>query len=185
MEALTVVGLDPSLTATGLASSSGWTRTIGYTDKKNPITKIPHGLRRTAMRNVRDEILLAVGHPRLVVMETAALSRSAGGAHERGWLWWALYDALSDDGVPIGLMDPRQRAQYACGKGSGDKGAVIDAVARRWPQFETAGNDNRADAVALMAAGLDWLGQPLTVVPQVNRVAIERAVWPDIPEVTA
>jgi crossover junction endodeoxyribonuclease RuvC len=53
-------------------------------------------------------------------------------------------------------------------------------VARRWPKWETFGNDNCADAVALMAAGLDWLGEPLAVMPERNRRVLDNCLWPDL-----
>ncbi|MEV7770469.1 hypothetical protein [Kitasatospora sp. NPDC086791] len=175
----TVVGLDTSLTATGIASSLGWCETIGHTDKKNPITKLPHHERITAMRKVSAAVLLNLGRPDLVVMETPALSRTGGGSHERGWLWWRLYEYLTDSEIPVALMDPRQRMLYATGKGAATKSAVVDAVARRWPAWATGGDDNQADAVVLMAAGRDYLDHPIAVMPAANRAALTRAVWPD------
>ena len=57
--------------------------------------------------------------------------------------------------------------------------AVASEVARRWPAWETFGNDICADGVALMAAGLDWLGEPLSVMPERNRQVLAKVVWPD------
>ncbi|MDN3056914.1 hypothetical protein PH213_20635 [Streptomyces sp. SRF1] len=174
-----VVGLDTSLQATGLASSEGWCRVIGYEDKKNPITKLPHAARLVQMRRIRDAIVDGIGRPDLAVMEGAAVSRSGGGAHERGWLWWRLYEHLTDAGIPIGLVSTNQRIMYATGKGSGSKTVVVDAVARRWPQWQTGGNDNAADAVVLMAAGRDWLNAPIATMPATHRAAVVKALWPE------
>ncbi|MEU5834544.1 hypothetical protein ABZ820_12840 [Streptomyces diacarni] len=174
-----VVGLDTSLSATGVASSEGWCRVIGYEDKKNPITKLPYPARLVQMRRVLDAVVDAVGRPDLAVLERAAVSRAGGGAHERGWLWWRLYEHLTDAGIPVGLMAPNQRIAYATGKGTGSKTVVVDQVARRWPQWQTGGNDNAVDAVVLMAAGRDWLGAPLATVPQTHRAAVDKAVWPE------
>lgn len=179
MSTLTVVGIDTSLTATGLASSRGWCHTVGYTDKKRPITKLPHADRLAALETVRADVIRDIGHPDLAVMETPALSRSGGGSHERGWLWWEVYRHLARTGVPVALMSTNQRAQYATGKGSASKSAVVDAVARRWPAWVTEGDDNQADAVALMAAGLDWLGLPIVPMPQTHTRALEGAAWPE------
>ncbi|WP_406321748.1 hypothetical protein [Streptomyces sp. NBC_00519] len=175
-----VVGVDTSLTATGLASSEGWCRVIGYEDKKNPITKMPHAERLFHMRRVLDAVTDAIGRPDLAVIETAALSRAGGGAHERGWLWWRVYERLTDAGIPIGFLTPNHRILYATGKGTGQKTAVVDGVARRWPQWQTGGNDNAADAVTLMAAGRDWLLAPIAEVPKTHRAAIDKATWPEV-----
>lgn len=185
---LTVVGLDPSLTAAGIASTAGWCEVIGYTPRPHPetgkredhITKLPHSARLDSMRDVRDRVLTMVGCPDLVVIELPAPSRSGGGAHERAWLWWELYGGITGRGVPVALMPNNLRATYAAGKGNAPKSAVVDAVARRWPQWETGGDDNACDAVALMAAGRDWLGEPLAAVPQTHRKALEKTLWPDL-----
>lgn len=173
-----VVGVDTSLSATGLASSEGWCRVVGYQDRKRPLTKLPYGERLVQMRRVRDAVVEEIGLPDLAVLERPAPSRSGGGAHERGWLWWRVYEHLVDAGVPVGLVSPNQRILYAVGRGTGAKTVVVDQVARRWPQWQTGGNDNAADAVVLMAAGRDWLGKPLVVVPKTHRAAVDKAVWP-------
>jgi len=175
-----VIGLDTSLTATGIASSNGWCRVVGHTNKKNPITGLPHPRRLAAMRDVRNHIIENIGRPHLAVLELPAPSRSGGGAHERAWLWWEIYGCLTDAEIPVGLISTNQRMLYATGKGNAAKSVVVDAVARRWPDWVTGGNDNAADAVVLMAAGRDWLGHPITVMPQANRAAVTKATWPDL-----
>ena len=177
-----VVGLDPSLTGTGIASSNGWCEVIGYKRRsKDPgITQLPHAERLTAMRILVKDVCTAIGAPALVVMELPAPSRSGGGAHERGWFWWQLYNHLDLREIAVGLLTPNQRALYATGKGAAAKGAVIDAVTRRFPDWATEGNDNAADAVALMAAGRDWLGHPIATLPKTHRAALDKAVWPTL-----
>ncbi|MEW2393124.1 hypothetical protein AB0933_32660 [Streptomyces venezuelae] len=175
-----VIGIDPSLTATGIASTHGWCDVIGHAKRtKDPgITQLPHLGRLNALRALLNDILTTIAHPDLAVMELPAVSRSGGGAHERGWLWWQLYARLTSRGIPVGLLSPNQRAQYATGKGNAGKGAVVDAVARRFPAWTTDGNDNAADAVTLMAAGRDWLGHPITDLPKTHRAALDKAIWP-------
>ena len=179
-----VIGLDPSLTGTGIASSNGWCDVIGYKKArtKDPgITQLPHAQRLHALRTLATQVLEAIARPDLVVMELPAVSRSGGGAHERGWFWWQLYGQLHNRQIPIGLLAPNARALYATGKGNAAKGAVIDQVSRRFPAWTTDGNDNAADAVALMAAGRDWLGHPITELPKTHRAAIDKAIWPTLP----
>ncbi|MFD5571964.1 hypothetical protein [Streptomyces cadmiisoli] len=174
--------MDTSLTGTGLASSEGWCRVIGYVDKtkKHPISKLPRLERLAHMNVLLDAVVTEVGTPDLAVIEGAALSRASGGAHERGWLWWRVFERLMDQGVPVGVLSTNQRILYATGKGSGAKGVVLEQVVRRWPQWQTGGSDNAADAVALMAAGRDWLRHPISDVPKTHRKAVEAADWPDV-----
>jgi len=180
----TVVGIDSSLTATGIASSRGWCEVIGYkrARAKDPgITQLPHPERLTAMRTLLIAVTTAIGTPDLAVMELPAPSRSGGGAHERGWFWWQLYNHLDHHRIPVGLITPNQRCLYATGKGQATKNVVVDAVARRFPAWPTAGDDNAADAVVLMAAGRDWLGWPITDLPKTHRAALDKATWPTLP----
>lgn len=180
----TVIGLDTSLTATGIASSNGWCQVIGYRKAraKDPgITQLPHPERREALHELLQAVTDTIGRPDLAVIELPAPSRSGGGAHERGWLWWQIYNYLAALEVPIGLMTPNHRMQYATGKGAATKNLIVDAVARRWPDWPTHGDDNAADAVVLMAAGRDWLGHPITPMPQTHRAAITKATWPELP----
>ncbi|MFF7476609.1 hypothetical protein [Streptomyces sp. NPDC008092] len=183
-----VIGIDPSLTGTGIASSNGWCEVIGYkrARAKDPgITQLPHAERLTAMRDLHAQVRKAIGCPDLAVMELPAPSRSGGGAHERGWFWWETYHYLMSSYIPVGLLTPNARALYATGKGTAPKGAVVDAVARRFPDWATEGNDNAADAVTLMAAGRDWLGHPITDMPKTHRAALDKATWPTLPGATA
>ncbi|MFF8910576.1 hypothetical protein [Streptomyces olivaceoviridis] len=179
-----VIGIDPSLTGTGIASSNGWVNVIGYKRPraKDPgITQLPHDERLAAMRGLLAQVRTAIGCPDLAVMELPAPSRSGGGAHERGWFWWEIYFYLTSSYIPVGLLTPNARALYATGRGSAPKGAVIDAVTRRFPDWATEGNDNAADAVALMAAGRDWLGHAITELPKTHRAALDKATWPTLP----
>lgn len=179
-----VIGLDTAIgsassSGTGIASSNGWCESVGYTDKKRPFTKLPHAERLTALTQLAARIRLTIGAPDLVVMETPSLASMGGGAHERAWLWWETYRHLVRHDIPVGLMAPSQRMLYATGKGNSGKAVVVDAVARRWPAWTTDGDDNQADAVVLMAAGLDWAGYPAADVPKTHRAALDKATWPE------
>ncbi|MFG2276732.1 hypothetical protein ACGFNY_44115 [Streptomyces chartreusis] len=182
-----VIGLDPSLTGTGIASSNGWCEAIGYKRPraKDPgITQLPHAERLNAMKDLLAQVRKTIGCPDLAVMELPAPSRSGGGAHERGWFWWEIYHYLTSSYIPVALLTPNARALYATGKGTAGKGAVIEAVTRRFPAWSTEGDDNAADAVVLMAAGRDWLGHPITDMPKTHRAALDKATWPTLPGAT-
>ncbi|NUS59160.1 MAG: hypothetical protein HOV66_30530, partial [Streptomycetaceae bacterium] len=67
--------------------------------------------------------------------------------------------------------------KYATGKGNAGKDEVLAAVVRRYPDVEVS-NNNEADALVLRAMGCDHLGQPLAVVPQTHRAALDKVAWP-------
>jgi crossover junction endodeoxyribonuclease RuvC len=183
-----VIGLDlaigsSSSTGTGIASSLGWCESVGYPDRKKrgrEFSNLPHHERLHALVDLRQRITDEIGCPDLVVLELPAPSRAGGGSHERAWLWWEMYRWLTSSYVPVALLTPNQRALYATGKGNAPKTAVVDAVARRWPDWSTGGDDNLADAVTLMAAGRDHLGHPITDMPKAHRAALDKAIWPDL-----
>jgi Holliday junction resolvasome RuvABC endonuclease subunit len=172
-----VLGLDTSLTATGLASSCGWLDTVG----QDKITTLALPRRIRAVDALTAKILTLVGEPDLVVIETPAFSRSGAGSLERHALWWLVVRALHKREIPVAEVFARTRMRYATGKGSASKSAIVDAVARRWPQYETGGDDNLADAVVLMAIGMDGLGYPLAPMPATHRAALKAVSWPEIP----
>lgn len=172
-----VAGLDPSLTATGIADSTGRLQLFG----QGGITNLPIIKQRDALedhaRRIFDDIYQAPGRPALLVIETPETSHRYGGLSERIGLFWLLLGQFRGY-IPVAVATPAARMMYATGKGSATKGAIIDAVARRLPQFETRGNDNLADAAILCAMGRDWLGAPLCEMPKTHRAALDRVQWP-------
>lgn len=171
-----VLGIDPSLTATAVASSAGWVEVTGAKGKFD--ATYPERLARIAAAADAVTFLIRAA-AELVVLEGPAYSRTNGAAWDRAYLWWEIYGHCARRGIPVAVATPNQRAQYATGKGNGSKGAVIDAAARRWPLFATQGDDNAADAVVLMAMGLDRLGTPLAAMPAAHRRALDKVAWPE------
>jgi hypothetical protein len=175
MSAPIAVGLDLSLTGSGIASSVGWCQRVGAKD----VTKLSLHARHAAVDDLVDEIVILCRQADLIVVEVPAFSRAGGGVLERSALWWLVTRRLWIAEVPTAEAFNQHRMRYATGKPQADKGAIIDAVARRWPQFETGGDDNLADASVLAAMGADWLGHPIAVMPQTHRKALDGVRWPD------
>lgn len=173
-----VIGLDLSLEDTGVASTAGWCDRVG----RSGVTTLPLDKRLAIVDELAAEILTLVALPRLVVIEAPAMSRAGGGAIERHALWWLVVRSLWRRDVPVAEVMPSGRAKYATGKGNAGKTEVVDAAARRWPDFRTRGNDNLVDAVVLAAMGADHLGSPLTDMPKANRSALDGVKWPDVPD---
>lgn len=181
MTAPRVIGLDLSLTGSGIASSDGWCEVVGQKD----VTTQPLDRRLAIIDDLAAQILNLVCAPDLVVIEQPAFSRAGAGSIERHALWWLVVRSLRGHELPVAEVTARGRMRYATGKGAATKSAVVDAAARRWPSFETGGNDNLADAVVLCAMGRDWLGAPLSTLPQTHRAALAVVTWPDLLAVAA
>ncbi len=188
-----VVGIDLSLTCTGLAlppihaNAAGNTMAIKKPSGQRPENGWPE-LRR--LRWMRDRV---VGEVRrfaggvgagytctvLVVIEGIAISRQTGQHMTRAGLWWMTVDALDAmAGVQVAVVTPTCRAKYATGKGNAGKDVVMREVARRFPDF--AGGEDEADALVLRAMGMDHLGFPMAQMPQTHRDALAAVQWPEV-----
>lgn len=176
---LKVCGIDPSLTATGIASTAGWCELTG----KTGITTLPLTDRYKAIARLAEDIHGYTHGADLVAIEKLTFNRETGGrggAGERAGLYWLVVRHLVHAGIPVVEVPTATVKVYATGRGGAKKHEVIDAVARRWPTFETRGDDNLCDAVVLCALGADWAGQPLAKVPASHRKALSAVAWPEL-----
>jgi len=175
-----VVGIDPSLTCTGVVRIEG-----DLDISLSTLVSHPTGHTLTDRHRRIAELFERIAEQltdraTLVVIEAPSMARASGATHERSGLWWLLIDHFIDSGVPIVEVPPACRAKYATGKGNAIKGAVIDAVARRYPHVETRGNDNLADALILAAIGRRMIGHPIEdSLPAANLAALQTLRLPE------
>jgi crossover junction endodeoxyribonuclease RuvC len=170
-----VVGLDLSLTATGLCHMRG---DRAVTDTISPPPNRRSGLLR--LRWMRTELLTLIGYPTLVVVEGPSYSSFGQGSHDRAGLYWLVLDGLWKRGIPVAVAPPANVKKYAVGAGGGknaSKDAVLLAAARRYPTF--TGDNNAADALWLAAIGTDHL-TGRSVVPAAHRTALDKVAWPTV-----
>lgn len=164
-----IVGIDPSLTSTGVAVID----TSDVLDVHTAtITSAPSGPspleRLTRISGLVDGVIAAAGPaldinttaPRRVVIEAPAYSSRSGSQHDRSGLWWVLVDFARASGALLLEVPPTTRAKYAAGRGNAGKDEVLLAVERRYPHVGIAGND-QADALALAAIGARLAGCPI------------------------
>lgn len=156
-----VVGIDPSLTATGVAtvlirSGTPPEATVTGCDSISP------GKLRDLERiqYLLHQVRVWASNADLAVMEGPSYNSVTGSQHERGGLWWMLLERLTAWGVPVAVVPPTSREKYATGKGGCGKDAVLAAAVRRYPDAPITSNDE-ADAVVLAAMGARWAGVPL------------------------
>jgi crossover junction endodeoxyribonuclease RuvC len=176
MDTPRVVGIDASLTGSGIASTAGWCTTIGAPG----VTTLPVAERADAIKTLAAKILLELGTPDLVLIEGPSYSSKGGGGHERSGLWWWIVERVASwETTAIAEVPPSLVKKYATGKGQAKKEQMVDAVARRFPWFETKGDNNQVDAVVLAAMGADYLGTPLAPMPATHRSALDKVAWPE------
>jgi Holliday junction resolvasome RuvABC endonuclease subunit len=162
-----VLGLDLSLTATGVCLPDGSTHTIK--------TNTKHGDRRLLHIGQAIANALAPGADLAVVEDLPTHAHSAG---ITGMVHGVVRAALLEAGVPYVLVAPATLKKYATGAGNGDKTAMaIAALKRAGAEFA---DDNQCDAFWLRAAGLDRLGHPLFPLPQAQRDALDKVTWPQL-----
>lgn len=170
-----IIGIDPSMTSTGLcivdrrASGNDFTAVCRTIKTKSGDGSWTTQYERIALitAHITEELEKL---PTLVSMEAPAFSRVQGHQHDRSGLWWGIFAACWRRGIPVITPTTNQRMQYATGKGNADKDIVLASAIRRWPDVDFAGNDE-ADALILAAIGCRVLGVAIDSVPPTHYVS--------------
>lgn len=177
---MAVLGVDPSLTKTGLALIDH--NRLGILTCRvatGPSAPTVRG-KLERLRYIRREVLAFAPEECLTVIEAPILAHgnASGALFDRAGLYWLLIDELSLRG-PVVAVAPPTRAVYACGKGNGTKAEVYAAMSARPPHLSIA-DHNVADALALAAMGARHLGRPIDgpLPPDVLR-AMDIPIWPE------
>lgn len=164
-----VVGLDPSLTAAGIAilndPKSAETPnvpkllTVGESGRKGAT------LAERATRVGRQYELILRSMPpavRLVVVEAVPVHNPSPNMaslyQERAALVLRLVEFLAKRGIPVVDVNLSTLKLFATGNGRADKAQVIASMAALWPHADIRNDDNRADALTLASIGAMELG---------------------------
>jgi crossover junction endodeoxyribonuclease RuvC len=169
-----VVGLDLSLTSTGVAIICG---TAVRLARIEPGDK---GGDHARIDRIRSRVWELADGANLAVIEGPSYGSVTGKQHERAGLWWIVTRMLWRAGLPYAVVTPSQLKKYATGKGAGPasgKDKVLAVTVRRYPMADVDGNDV-ADALTLAAMAADHLGHPLATVPQAQRAVLAGVRWP-------
>lgn len=179
-----IVGIDPSLTSTGIAIKDNeglWTARVRSTGKKTDTWYMRNNRIQTLAANITRHIPAGA----LVIIESPSYGSISTSSHDRSGLWWAIYDTLTNLNCDIIPATPSQRMMYATGKGGGkdaSKDMVLAQTIRRYPDINITGNDI-ADAVIFLAIGARLNGQPLeTTMPKANLNALNKLTLPHGPD---
>lgn len=160
----TVLGLDLSLTSSGLALPDGSVTSIKTKTK---------GCTRLA--EVRDRVIkyLVDSNADYVAMEGYAFGRP-NQAHYIGELGGVVKTALHEAGCHFVVVPPSNVKMYATGKGNANKDEVLSAAVLA---FGFAMSNDEADALWLRAMAHDAFGEPVVRVPEKNRAALTKIKW--------
>lgn len=158
-----VLGLDLSLTATGVALPNG---------EPKVLTNNLRGCDRLIW--IRDVIAfsLDVHAPDLVMVEGYAMGtvRQAH-SYATGELGGVVRVMLHEASQPFLDVPPATLKKYATGRGNAKKVEVLQAAWKRLGYEGTS--DDEADALWLRAVGMELLGVPVVSLPAVQRAAVD------------
>ncbi|MYT57684.1 hypothetical protein GTW29_13335 [Streptomyces sp. SID7834] len=172
---LRIIGLDLSLTSTGVCLPDGSTYRIK--------TRQRDGDRRLLAIRGSIRAALAEHRPHLAVVED--LPRHAKGAGIVAKVHGVVVCELLDAGVPFAYVVPATLKKYATDNGNADKRRMADAAylaaGAEFPGDLNARGEggDMCDAWWLRASGHDALGQPLFGMPQAQRDRLLKVEWPD------
>ncbi len=184
-----VIGLDLSLTSTGIAGVD-WACALRPKATMRGHARIDWHLREISERTRAADLVMVEG--------PSHRHGGQAGHHELAGLWWQVTQSLWTRGVPYAVVPPMSRIIYACGVGNPAKehpaknrarvakGMVRDALATRFGlECEGAGRYDMADAGVMAHMGRDWLGRPAVQVPASHRRALAGVAWPSAPQALA
>lgn len=166
----TIIGLDLSVSSTGIADASG-TRTAGYSVKKDAHWS-ERAIRLQKLGVIIDRALKGAD---LAVIEAPAYGQSNAG-HTLGELHGVVKVILIQRGIPAAFPTSQQLKQFACDHGNAPKDAVLAAAIR---DGSPARNFDEADAWWLRRMGVyRYRADLYQALPQYRRRVLDRIVWP-------
>jgi Holliday junction resolvasome RuvABC endonuclease subunit len=173
-----VVGIDLSLTATGVAAFGDYTDPIAGTVKSAADDGTVYGF-TSRCHTIATAIRETVGNvnPDLIIIEGLSYHSKSSSIDKIHASWWIVQDNLERAGWRAAhKVSPNQRAKYATGKGNASKDAVLIETVKRYPDLNIR-NNNEADAVILAAMGMRALGHPVEPsLPQAHLEAVRDLV---------
>jgi Holliday junction resolvasome RuvABC endonuclease subunit len=166
-----IIGIDPSLTATGLALATGetWTandRSYSGDDRLDYIYRSVHTIAQ-AHNETGDPLALAVVEDLPVHAKSAGLTGMA-----QGVVRLALRQTL----VPYILIPAATLKKYATGKGNATKPDMRMELYRRTGL--DLRDDNQVDAWWLRALGHELVGEPVVQLPKTHTDALGKLTLP-------
>ncbi|WP_045746415.1 crossover junction endodeoxyribonuclease RuvC [Actinoplanes rectilineatus] len=185
MRPLRVVGLDLSLTGTGIAATHTgegtprlWCSTV--TPRRRPtLTRIDHERLHEAVSVVMGAArcrpdLVAIEEPLVTGTGNVPLRLAELHGAVKHWLW--------SRSIPYVDVHPSKVKTYATGNGGAKKDVVLASMIATYGTVGEhgvhIGSDDEADALSLLAMTLDQYGQALVDRPESHRRALSGVRWP-------
>jgi len=174
-----VVGVDPSISSTGVAFISAGGVGVLRIQSKPAGDDLAHRLAR--MRRQVIDVHAAVDEvtPDLIVMEGPAYGSNNSMTHMLSGFWWLLAHAL-EKLAPIAVVQPSSLKKFATSNGRASKEDMVAEAVEGFPQIRVRGND-QADALALACMGAERFGVLYVGgFPSMHRASLASVQWPDL-----
>jgi Holliday junction resolvasome RuvABC endonuclease subunit len=171
-----VLGLDPSLSMTGMAKTTASGVILTGRVPTSPFDGEQLGAVRARVRYIVGAVMKFAPAECLTVIEAPIVVRNGRGGMqlERAWLFGMLVDQLIMRG-PVVQVRTKTRAMYAASNGNAGKPEVLAAMRARFPDLQVR-DDNVADALALLSLGARHLGRPVDGVVTAKQLSAVTAV---------
>jgi Holliday junction resolvasome RuvABC endonuclease subunit len=191
-----IVGLDLSLTSTGIAVLSNLPPAVKMCGDVAPAVLRSVGedgkradSYRTRSRRVRRQCTAIMrildgyldGYVTLAVIEGPVYAGKVLPSYfDRAGLFHGIYGALDARGIPIAVVSPTTGHQFVTGKGHADKSDIVVEASKWWPEVFVH-NDDEADALGYAAMGAMHAGLKLPFRPRARHYnAVATVDWPKV-----
>jgi crossover junction endodeoxyribonuclease RuvC len=192
---LHILGVDPSLTGTGLAlirpddAVPIRTKLVRTKPAEGYLATLDRirGIARDVIEFSReyaeqgDEIHARMEAPIFgsVRDKSGNVVASAGQAHTRAGLWWLLAHLLEKEADVFDTVEPTVLKKYVTGRGNAPKAEVLARIVAMFPTLGIF-DDNEADGLGLALMKARDLGIPMEPSGMIGKPgALEGVEWPD------
>lgn len=172
-----IVGIDPSLTRTGVAVLDQgvclpWVFSQPTSGKRSATLDERAGRIEAITWNVT----APADGADLVAIEAPPFNLPGGSTWDRAGMWWNIVGRLIRQNVPVVEVYPTTRAKWATGRGDAGKDAVQREVEEMWGL--RVRNDDEADALALATMAAQWARLDVPTLDH-QPDALDAVRWPE------
>ena len=173
-----VVGVDLSLTATGIADKQG-ARVIRTGQMRGPERLKYIGSQVDRVCTGKDYLEIKAD---IVVIEGPSYSSEFSHQHSIGKLAGVVEVCLYQRGIPFVVVSPSEMKKFATGKGNASKDMVLAEAVRMNSDIN---DNNAADAYFLYLMGLAHYEQRDVIAPAFRALVLKSIEWPELKEVVS
>jgi len=157
---MNIIGIDPSLTATGIIALQDGIIDLAQTTKNRPELDL-----HDRVRLIFEQINKVIQHPSitpdLIVIEGLSLHSTGQGLDKTFYLGHRIREELKrfkdSDHIPWIEVPPKQLKLFICNNGNAPKELMLKEVYKRWGVDFTS--NDLADAYSLARVGMAYLGE--------------------------